>query len=280
MLSIVSQATAADGFRFASSDICWPSTADTETGLLPARDSAEADKHRPYGYGFRVLERYPHDTTAFTQGLTLYQGRLFESTGQWGSSSLRELALQRGTVIRQALLSPYHFGEGLTAANGRLVQLTWKSGEGLIYDPDTLETVGRFHYPGEGWGIAAVGRQLVASDGTAQLRFLDPETFAELRRVTVKQGTISISGLNELEFAEGSIFANVWPGDCIAEIDPTSGRVLGWLNLTGLLPQRDKMSAQSVLNGIAYDADTKSWLVTGKNWPYLFRIAIQRTSPP
>lgn len=239
----------------------------------------ESGYKNPEYYGFEVLARYDHDSEAFTEGLVLYNGRLFESTGQWGQSSLRELALNQGKIKRRVQLSRYHFGEGLTVFNGHLIQLTWKAGEALIYDPDTLESTGKFNYQGEGWGATVVDGRLVISDGSAQLRFLYPGGFDGVRKLTVKQGSIEIPGLNELEFAEGAIFANVWPGDCIAEIDPESGQVLGWLNLAGLLPDREKLPEASVLNGIAYDAKAKTWLVTGKNWPYIYQIALQRNEP-
>ncbi|MGR9117224.1 MAG: glutaminyl-peptide cyclotransferase [Gammaproteobacteria bacterium] len=279
-LFILSQEIAANGHR-QPSHACTPVGTSSLQGAFdpksrPANGSGEFDFKSPETYGFEVLARYPHDREAFTEGLALSNGRLFESTGQWGHSSLRELALTQGKVKRRVQLSPYHFGEGVTIVNGRLIQLTWKAGEAFVYDPDTLESIGKFNYQGEGWGATVVGDQLVISDGSAQLRFLNPENFDTVRKLAVKQGPIEILGLNELEFAEGAIFANVWPGDCVAKIDPESGQVLGWLNLAGLLPDRKKLSEASVLNGIAYDAEAKVWLVTGKNWPYIYQIALLR----
>lgn len=234
----------------------------------------------PVAYHYAILARYSHDRNAFTEGLAFYRGRLFESTGQWGQSSLRELAPERGTVIRRIELSRYHFGEGLTEFNGRLLQLTWKAGEALLYDPDTLAETDRFYFQGEGWGATVVDHQLVISDGSAQLKFLDPVSLTVTDRLTVKQGSVAISGLNELEFAEGRLFANIWPGNCVAEIDPKNGQVLGWLDLTGLVPKSAKLAESSVLNGIAYDTEAKNWLITGKNWPYFYRISIQRNPTP
>lgn len=284
-LSVFVQATAGAGFQLRANNSYLPDrelsvAAASGKSCLHSSNFADPASQPPYSYRFEVLARYPHVDEPFSEGLAFYQGRLFESTGQWGRSSLRELALNRGTVIRHVELSRYQFGEGLTALNGRLIQLTWKSGEALVYDPDTLEEIGRFGYPGEGWGATVVAQQLVISDGSAQLRFIDPKRFTVARRLTVKQGSTEIVGLNELEFAEGSIFANIWPSDCVAEIDPESGRVLGWLDLTGLLPDRKNLSDTSVLNGIAYDIKRRNWLVTGKNWPYLYRISLQKKSLP
>lgn len=231
----------------------------------------------PQYYGYRVIARYPHDVGAFTEGLTFYNGRLFESTGQWGQSSLRELDLQQGRIKQQVKLSRYDFGEGLTVLNNYLVQLTWKSGEAFIYQPDTLKQVSQFGYEGEGWGVAAGNGQLVVSNGSAQLQFFDTENFNVVRRLTVTDRKHEIAGLNELEFAEGAIFANVWPSNCIAEIDPATGQVLGWLDLAGLAHSQKGLSEMSVLNGMAYNAETKHWLVTGKNWPYFYEITLQRT---
>ena len=235
-----------------------------------------SDTPQPIHYDYTVIARYPHDREAFTEGLTLYRGRLFESVGLWGRSGIREVDLRTGTLIQRVPLSRYYFGEGLAVFDGSLIQLTWKAGEAFVYRPDPLQRIGSKRYQGEGWGITVIGKQLAVSNGSAQLQFLDPDTFEVIRKVTVKQGRQEIQGLNELEFADGTVFANVWPGDCVVEIDPDTGGVLGWLNLSDLLPERKALSDDAVMNGLAYDADKKTWLITGKYWPYLYEIVLQR----
>lgn len=227
--------------------------------------------------GYRVVASYPHDSTAFTQGLLAQGDRLFESTGGYGESTVRVTDLASGRILRQRSLASNLFGEGLALAGGRLYQLTWKAGLGLMHDSATLERVGQFSYPGEGWGLAASNQHLVMSDGSAQLRFLDLKDQRELRRIEVYDGGQPIAGLNELEYIEGSLYANVWPTDRIAIINPDSGQVQGWLDLSDILPLVFRHPRIDVLNGIAYDAEAKRLFVTGKRWPRLFEIEVLPT---
>ena len=227
--------------------------------------------------GYRVVASYPHDSTAFTQGLLVQGDRLFESTGGYGESTVRVTDLASGRVLRQRSLARNLFGEGLALAAGRLYQLTWKAGVGLMHDSTTLEQVGQFSYPGEGWGLAAGDQHLVMSDGSDQLRFLNLKDQRELRRVEVYDGGQPIAGLNELEYVEDSLYANVWPTDRIAIINPSSGQVRGWLDLSDILPLVFRHPRIDVLNGIAYDAEAKRLFVTGKRWPRLFEIEVLPT---
>jgi glutamine cyclotransferase len=225
-------------------------------------------------FGFEVVQRWPHDPQAFTQGLVYRDGRLYESTGQQGESSLRQVELETGAVVRRHDLAYQYFGEGLALLKGRLFQLTWRSQVGFIYDAATFQPVGEFHYTGEGWGLTEDGTSLILSDGTSTLRFLDPVTFEVRRSVKVTDAGKEVWRLNELEYVKGEVFANVWMSDRIARIDPATGRVTGWIDLTGLLPPEERSGREDVLNGIAYDAATDRLLVTGKHWPRLFQIRL------
>ncbi|MDE0063124.1 MAG: glutaminyl-peptide cyclotransferase [Gammaproteobacteria bacterium] len=225
-------------------------------------------------YGYRVVAHFPHDTSAFTQGLLVSGGALYESTGGYGSSSIRIVHLESGRVLRRQSLPENRFGEGLAIATNRLYQLTWKAGTAFVRDPDTLDTVAEFRYSGEGWGLAAMGDELVMSDGSAELRFLDAGNFTERRRIEVRDGESPVVGLNELEEIEGDLYANVWPTDRIAIINPADGRVRAWLDLSGILPLVMRGPRTDVLNGIAYDSDARRLFVTGKNWPRLFEIEV------
>lgn len=224
-------------------------------------------------YGYSVVNVYPHDTTAFTQGLVYDAGRLFESTGRYGASTLREVELETGSVVRSHDLSSQYWGEGIAVIDTQIVQLTWKSNIGFVYGKESFTQLSTFGYPSEGWGIAYDGQRLVMSDGTPTLRFLDPTTFAEMSRVSVQADSLLVAGLNELEFVEGEIYANVWLTDRIAIITPETGRVRAWIDLAELLPAEDRPSAD-VLNGIAYDDAGDRLFVTGKFWPSLFEIEL------
>lgn len=222
---------------------------------------------------YHVLHAYPHDEHAFTQGLLYVDGHLYESTGIKGQSTLREEDLESGRIRRMQLVSDQYFAEGLTDWKNTLVQLTWQSHIGLVYDRASFRLLRTFHYDGEGWGLTHDTKSLILSDGTAELRFLDPETFKQVRRLTVKDHGKAVTKLNELEFVHGEIFANVWYSDRIARISPADGRVLGWIDLKGLMPRDELSSDQAVLNGIAYDAQHDRLFVTGKLWPKVFEIA-------
>jgi len=224
-------------------------------------------------YGFEVVAVYPHDPGAFTQGLVYRDGILYEGTGLYGRSTLRETGLETGEVVRYRELSSQLFGEGITLFGDRLIQLTWRSGIGLVWDLENFTVVRTFVYPTEGWGITSDGHRLIMSDGTSTLRFLDPETFRATGAVEVLNEGTPLSNLNELEYVEGLIYANVWETDDIAIISPETGVVVGWLDLSGLLTEDERRDAD-VLNGIAYDSENKRLLVTGKLWPKIFEIRV------
>ncbi len=244
------------------------------TWMEPALAANEEPAAASVRYTYRVIASHPHDPEAFTQGLLFADGQLYESTGGYGQSSLRIVDLASGRVLRERQLPDNRFGEGLALSGGRLHQLTWKAGDGFIHDATTLASIGEFRYGGEGWGLAASADSLVMSDGSAELRFLDPATLTEVRRLQVRNGTEPVVGLNELEFVEGDLYANVWPSDRIAIINPANGQVRGWLDLTGLLPLVFRTPRTDVLNGIAYDDAGKRLFVTGKHWPRLFQIEV------
>jgi glutamine cyclotransferase len=225
----------------------------------------------------QVLNRFPHDTGAYTQGLLFHNGKLFEGTGVIGESSIREVELQTGRVLRRAELSDDHFGEGICIVGNRLFQLTWQSHIALVYDLQTFQVIDTLKYDGEGWGLTWDGQALIMSDGSATLRFRDPQNFSVLRSVEVKNNGVPLKDLNELEYVDGEIYANIYRTDYIVRIDPNSGTVLSWIDLRGLLRAEEKAANTDVLNGIAWDAATKRLFVTGKRWPVLFQIAVQST---
>ena len=229
--------------------------------------------------GYRVVNAYPHDPEAFTQGLIYRDGFLFESTGRNGRSTVRKVQLETGQVVQQHRLEATHFGEGLTERNGELVQLTWQSRIAFVYDVVSFAPRRTYAYSGEGWGLTHDRNAFILSDGTNTLRFLDPGTFREIRRVVVTDGGVRVRDLNELEYVRGEIYANVWHTDRIARISPESGRVIGWIDLKGLLPPMYRLEAEAVLNGIAYDAARARLFVTGKLWPRLFEIEVVPTGP-
>jgi glutaminyl-peptide cyclotransferase len=223
---------------------------------------------------FRVVKAYPHDEAAYTQGLIYRDGFLFESTGLNGRSSLRRVRLETGEVLQQRRVDRAYFAEGLAEWNGQLVQLTWQSNIAFVYDLGTFAPRRTLKYSGEGWGLTRDQRGFILSDGTQDLRFLDPDTFREVRRVAVTDGGVPIRHLNELEYIGGEIYANVWQTDRIARISPETGRVLRWIDLRGLMSTAYRLDSEAVLNGIAYDTVTRRLFVTGKLWPRLFHIEI------
>jgi len=233
---------------------------------------------RPPVYGYRVVNTYPHDPHAYTQGLVYRDGFLFESTGLNGRSSLRKVRLETGEVVQQERIDRQYFTEGLTDWNGRLIQLTWQSNFGFVYDLASFKLKSTFRYSGQGWGLTHDRTRLIMSDGSDTLHFLEPATFRERGRLSVKDGGVSVRELNELEYARGEIYANVWHTDRIARISPESGRVVGWIDLTGLLSKVYQLDREAVLNGIAFDAERDRLFVTGKLWPRLFEIKLERRS--
>jgi glutaminyl-peptide cyclotransferase len=225
--------------------------------------------------GYQIVHTYPHNPEAFTQGLVYLDGHLYESTGRNGESSIRMVDLPTGRVLQRYDLAEKYFGEGLTDWGSDLVQLTWTNGLGFVYDRFSLALKRTFHYEGEGWGLTHDDRQLILSDGTPVLRFLDPHSFAETRRISVRdeKGRL-VSNLNELEYIRGEIYANVWQTDQIVRVSPRTGKLLGWIDLSGLMDKNQLTDPDAVLNGIAYDLQGDRIFVTGKLWPKLFEIKV------
>jgi glutaminyl-peptide cyclotransferase len=224
-------------------------------------------------YSYTVVRSYPHSSEDFTQGLVFADDRLYESTGLYGQSAVSIKSLDSGRVIRRFPLPDRYFGEGLAVVNGHLVQLTYREQTGFVYDRGSLELLREFRYKGEGWGLTYDGRHLIMSDGSARLHFLDPVTYGRQRSLKVVHKGLGLENLNELEYAEGRIYANVWLRNIIVEIDPATGHVTGETDLSELA-SRHAVSPESVLNGIAYNARNGTFLVTGKLWPVLYEIKL------
>jgi glutamine cyclotransferase len=225
-------------------------------------------------YSYEVVNVFPHDRVAFTQGLVFEDGLLYEGTGLRGASTLRKVELETGLVQQRYDLPEQYFGEGIAVYEDRIVQLTWQSNTGFVYDKDSFSLLGTFSYPTEGWGLTYDGERLIMSDGTSTLHFLDPYTFEEIRQVRVHDENGPLERLNELEYVDGQVLANVWTTDLVTRIDPQSGRVTAWIDLSGLLEPEDQEPHVDVLNGIAYDAEGERLFVTGKWWPKLFEIVL------
>lgn len=221
----------------------------------------------------RVIAEYPHDPGAFTQGLFFHDGRLFESTGQQGQSTLREVDLATGKVTREVRLPRQYFGEGATTWGDNIVSLTWTHGKAFRWERDTFRLIGEHSYSGEGWGLTQDGASLILSDGTSTLRFLDPDSFVERRRISVTWRGRPVSQINELEYMRGEVLANIWHTDLIARIDPESGAIRGFIDLSAITASLGLTDPEAVLNGIAWDETSGKLYVTGKNWPKLFEIA-------
>ncbi|HOO98553.1 MAG TPA: glutaminyl-peptide cyclotransferase [Bacteroidales bacterium] len=232
-----------------------------------------ADK-APQRSGYRIVNTYPHDKKAFTQGLFYDNGLLYEGTGQQTGSTLREVELQTGRVIRMLNLKSDLFGEGITLYGGRIYQVTWQSKVGFVYEKETFRQLNRVYYQTEGWGLTTIDNRIVMSDGTNILYFMEPETFTVTSRLEVYDNEKKVDNLNELEYINGEIWANIWMTDLIARIDPLSGKVSGYIDLKGLLSAKDRDDGTDVLNGIAYDRVSDRIFVTGKNWPRLFEIVL------
>lgn len=229
---------------------------------------------QPDLYSYEVINTWPHDPKAYTQGLVFYQGYLWEGTGQHGSSSLRKVELATGKVVIKVDLPAQYFGEGITIFRNRIYQLTWQSRKGFVYDPATLNLLAEFSYDGDGWGLTNTEEHLIMSDGSDRLRFLDPSTFKVSRVLSVRDDRGPVTQLNELEYTKGEIFANIWHSDRIARIDPISGRVRAWIDLAGLRPANKLHDTEAVLNGIAYDGPNDRLFVTGKLWPMIYEIRL------
>jgi glutamine cyclotransferase len=261
-----------------------PGAAKSNSGLPQAAAGGQLPRPAPQKsparaapvpvYTFEIKQTYPHDRAAFTQGLVYLDGHLWESTGQNGQSSLRKVELKSGRVLRSVSLASEYFGEGMTILKGKVYQLTWQNGEAFVYGQEDFRRLGTFRYAGEGWGLTHDGDALIMSDGSHRLKFLDPQTFATRRVVEVTDNGAPVARLNELEYVRGEVFANVWQEDRVARIDPKTGRVTGWIDLSGLLPEAERDELTDVLNGIAYDEAGDKLFVTGKLWPKLYEIRL------
>jgi len=241
--------------------------ASAQTSIPPAASRVPV-------YHYTIVHSYPHDAEAFTEGLEYRDGFLYESTGLNGKSSIRKVKIETGEVVQQKNISRDYFGEGITFWKDSLIELTWITEIAFVYDANTFASKGSFNYKGEGWALTHDADSLIMSDGSTQLRFLDPLTFKERRRITVTDGGMPIKYLNELEWVKGEIFANVYTTDYIARIDPSTGRVTGWIDVRGMLPHQN--DGYTVPSGITYDAEHDRLVVTGKNWPKLFEIKLSR----
>jgi glutamine cyclotransferase len=248
-------------------------TSPAENATATVRPAPAWQQHRDLSY--RVIKELPHDTRAFTQGLIVHAGNFIESTGGHNTTWLRKVEIETGKILIERKLSAEFFGEGLTELNGKLYQLTWQNQQGFIYDATTLAWQKNFSYQGEGWGLTDDGTHLIMSNGSTKLQFIDPKSFRVLRELTVVDGRNAIDQLNELEFIEGEIFANIWKTDRIIRIDPKSGKVLGTLDLTGIHAKESITHPDHVLNGIAYDSESQALFVTGKCWPKIYQIALE-----
>ncbi|MCX5643103.1 MAG: glutaminyl-peptide cyclotransferase [Phycisphaerae bacterium] len=253
------------------------------TGDDPGRDqpTASSSSRNPAPpqsdvahYRYKVVKTYPHDRRCFTQGLVYEDGFLYEGTGLYGQSALYKRDLQTGKTVQMLRLPEEYFGEGITLFGDKLIQLTWQSHIGFVYRKDTFAPLGRFKYATEGWGLTHDGKRLILSDGTAILHFLDPNTYAETGRLQVRDQGRPVPNLNELEFIDGVVYANIWQTDRIAIIDPKTGRVTGWIDLSGLYTPPAEEEGEAVLNGIAYLPQTRHLLVTGKLWPRMYEIEL------
>jgi glutaminyl-peptide cyclotransferase len=229
-------------------------------------------------YGYKVVAKYPHSTDNYTEGFFYLDGVFYEGTGINGRSAIMAIDPETGRKLQHRDLPPQYFGEGIVDWGPNIYEWTWKSNICFVYDRFSLQLVKQFTYTGEGWGMTRTMKEIITSDGSATLRFRDPNTFRETHHILVKDGSKIIDQLNELEFIKGEIYANVWHSDMIAQISPRDGHVIAWINLTGLLPSDQRINTESVLNGIAYDSQHDRIFVTGKQWPAVFEIkVVQRT---
>lgn len=247
---------------------------ETPIPTVPPTPVPSPTPAQPARYTYRVINTYPHDADAFTQGLVYYDGVFYEGTGRWGESTLREVAVETGAVRQSHALEPQYFGEGITLLNDKIYQLTWQEQTGFVYDRSTFQTLQTFNYPTEGWGITHDGQRLIVSDGTSTIYFWDPATLQEIGRITVRDHEGPLNRLNELEYVNGEIWANIWLTDLIARISPDTGAVLGYVDLAGLLDTSALTQPVDVLNGIAYDPEADRLFLTGKLWPMMFEIEV------
>jgi glutamine cyclotransferase len=246
----------------------------TSVPLTPLAPTEAPTAETALVYTYRIVNVFPHDQGAYTEGLVIEDGVFYEGTGLRGQSTLRRVEPQTGNILQLYTLPPEYFGEGITIWKDRIIQLTWKARLGFVYDKNSFELLGTFQYPTEGWGITHDATKLIMSDGTSTLYFWDPETFEEVGQVQVYDDRVPVTMLNELEYVQGMVYANVWQTNLIAIIDPETGQVIGWIDLEGLLEPEDFGQPVDVLNGIAYDAVGERLFVTGKLWSKLFEIEL------
>jgi glutamine cyclotransferase len=235
--------------------------------------TAKTGNSEPTEYSYEIINIYPHDENAFTEGLLIDDGFLYESTGLYGNSSLRRIDLETGEILKLHSLPTQYFGEGVTIVGNKIVQLTWRSEKGFVYDKETFELLQDFSYSTEGWGITYDGSKLIMSDGTSTLHFLDPDTFHETGEINVTFNNSTVEDLNELEYVQGRIYANVWYEEKIAIINPQTGEVVAWINMSGI-QNMERRDFEDVLNGIAYDEQSERLFVTGKHWSHLYEIKL------
>jgi glutaminyl-peptide cyclotransferase len=258
----------------------WACDGGARTNVTANRNGASANRspvaaEQTPVYGYEIVNTFPHDADAFTQGLVFHDGALIESTGLERHSTLRRVELQTGKVLQRVDVPAQFFAEGLTLFGGKLYQLTWKAEKGFVYDPQTFEKTGEFAYVGEGWGLTHDADSLILSDGTDKLRFIDPNSYQVKRTISVMDSGRPVYRLNELEYVRGEVYANVWHQNRVARIDPQTGRVKGWIDLSGLLKSGEVSDEEAVLNGIAYDEAGDRLFVTGKLWPKLFEVRLK-----
>jgi len=265
------------GFLLLTASLAAPGcSAGTRANENAATANAGAAAGQTPVYTYEVVNTYPHDPAAFTQGLIFHDGALIESTGLEKHSTLRRVELQTGRVLQKTDVPGFYFAEGVTLFGGKIYQLTWKAEKGFIYDPQTFQKTGEFTYTGEGWGLTHDADSLILSDGTNQIRFLDPVTYKVKRTISVLDGDKPLEEINELEYVKGEILANVWHDNRIVRIDPQTGRINGWVDMSGLLKPGEVTDEEAVLNGIAYDEQGDRLFVTGKLWPKLFEVRLKR----
>ena len=230
-------------------------------------------------FGYKVVAKYPHSTASYTEGFFYLNGMFYEGTGLQGHSEVLAIDPDTGETLQHVEIPSPYFGEGVVDWGPNILEWTWQSHTGFVLDRFSLRTMKQFHYTGEGWGMTRTDKELITSDGTSTLRFRNPETFAETRRIVVKDGLTPVEQLNELEYIKGEIYANIWHSDRIARISPRDGQVLSWIDLSGLLPDDQRVNGEAVLNGIAYDAQHDRIFVTGKQWPWVFEIKVTTKTP-
>src|SRR5947209_3689981 len=265
------------GFLLLIASLASPGGAtQTATNMNAATANANTAAGQAPTYTYEVVNTFPHDPADYTQGLIFHDGALIESTGLEGRSTLRRVELQTGRVLQKADVPRFYFAEGMTLFGGKIYQLTWKAEKGFIYDPQTFQKTGEFTYTGEGWGLTHDADSLILSDGTNQIRFIDTDNYKVKRTISVLDEGRPLEEINELEYVHGEIFANVWHDDRIARIDPQTGRINGWVDMTGLLKPGEATDEEAVLNGIAYDEQGDRLFVTGKLWPKLFEIRLKQ----